>query len=413
MLLLGHYSVLSYAAEDNASFFDYFNEGYLVPSPSYPNKESLPYGEDTCVYDFYKYVSDSSAMGVLRIYVKRELYSGNGVSAFNGTSVVFVDNKTGSRPSFEILVTSSSPILYQWFEYDSKGSCYGFTDISKSSYTKSKNGMTYNFLVISGRISSEYSNDCYTGAFIGTDPAYYGGRDLYLLLEQNLLSTAPSDELPAHSSRYWISNIHKSYPTSNDLTSKNIMNSIDENTDNLVSVIEKESDSIVSVLYDESQAIQEVLYYNYYELVDINTALDENGEKLDTLNDTLDKTPNKIIEGIKGLFIPTEQEMIVIKDKWDLLLKERFGALYEAGSYIVDIANSFSYQGEKTDIEFPLTVINLKGSIFQFGGWKVKIIPTGFEAPVRTLKLIIGIVATLAFFVMLRNKFNKIIGDNT
>lgn len=140
---------------------------------------------------------------------------------------------------------------------------------------------------------------------------------------------------------------------------------------------------------------------------------DKIGVWINNVITAITELPDKILEGIKGLFIPSEEEMTVIKDKFDLLMKDRFGALYEAGSFIVDITKNFTYQGEKTEIEFPFTTVNLKGTYFKFGGWKVKIIPTGFEAPVRTLKLIIGIVATLAFFVMLRNKFNKIIGDNT
>lgn len=140
---------------------------------------------------------------------------------------------------------------------------------------------------------------------------------------------------------------------------------------------------------------------------------DKIGVWINNVITAITELPDKILEGIKGLFIPSEEEMTAIKDKFDLLMKDRFGALYEAGSYIVDIARSFMYQGEKTEIQFPLTTINLKGTYFKFGGWKVKVIPTGFEAPVRTLKLIIGVVVTLAFFVMLRNKFNKIIGDNT
>ncbi len=140
---------------------------------------------------------------------------------------------------------------------------------------------------------------------------------------------------------------------------------------------------------------------------------DKIGVWINNVITAITELPDKILEGIKGLFIPTEEEMTAIKDKFDLLMQERFGALYEAGSFISDFVKNFKYQGEKNEIAFPSVSINLKGTYFKFGGWKVNIVPPGFEAPIKTLKMIIGIVCTLAFLVMLRNKFNKIIGDNT
>lgn len=141
---------------------------------------------------------------------------------------------------------------------------------------------------------------------------------------------------------------------------------------------------------------------------------DKIGVWLQNIVDTITELPDKILEGIKGLFIPSEEEMAAIKDKFDLLMQERFGALYEAGSFISDYIENFHNYGAKAYLTFPTVNVNLSGVSFKFGGWKnIAVVPAKFKTVVDSLKMIIGIVATLAFIVMLRNKFNKIIGDNT
>lgn len=134
---------------------------------------------------------------------------------------------------------------------------------------------------------------------------------------------------------------------------------------------------------------------------------------LKDIKDSIVNLPELIMEKIKGLFIPTEEDMTEIKDKFDLLMKERFGALYEAGSIISDFVEAFTYQGEKTSVSFPMVEIFLAGDLFVFGGWEVDLVPYGFTSIIGVLKGLIGIVCTLLFVVMLRNKFNKIVGDHT
>lgn len=136
-------------------------------------------------------------------------------------------------------------------------------------------------------------------------------------------------------------------------------------------------------------------------------------EWLQSIKDAIVNLPELIIEKIKGLFIPTEEDMTEIKDNFDLLMQERFGALYEAGSIISEFVDSFTFQGEKRSVAFPMVEIFLAEDLFVFGGWEVDLVPYGFESIIGVLKGLIGIVCTLLFVVMLRNKFNKIVGDNT
>ncbi len=412
VLLFALFSVTSYAT-DNATFWDYYNEGFLIPSPDYPNRESLPYGENTAVYEFKKHYSNTEAE-IFRIYIRRDLYSGSEVSAFNGITVVYVDNQTGTYPNFEILMASPSTIFTQSFRYNySTGVVTYWGDVNTSPYTKELNGKVYQFGVKTGQVCNSGTIGKWAGLVAGTDPCYYGGRDLKSLLTSGILRNAPADQLPAYNTVYHLTAQTMSYPTSNDLSSKNIANSIDESTKQITSILQSESNAIQSAIWDNTTYVLEYQDWQLQELIGINEGLADTNEKLDDLNEELEQTPNKIVEGIKGLFIPTEEEMIVIKDKWELLLSDRFGALYEAGSFISDYVENFNYKGEKNSITFPTVSTSFSDTYFEFGGWEVQLIPDKFNPFMVTVKSVIAIVCTLAFIVMLRNKFNKIVGDNT
>lgn len=414
VILCGVFSPISYATDD-ATYFDYYNEGYLLPSPDFPNRESLPYGDDTCVYDFPFY-SGTSNIGVFRVYIKRDLYSGSGVSAYNGASTVFVDNESGTYPAFEILFTSPNIIYTQTYYYNGSGSVTSWGSVSQSPYVKQKDGKTYNFGVKTGNVSgSTRVSGYYSGSIISTDPCYYGGRDLKSLLDAGIFSNAPADERPAYSSTYYLRSASKSYPTSNDISSKSLSDSIDESNTQVIAEIKAQSEAQITAIDNASKEITGAIEANGEKLDDINGSVQENGEKLDNIEAEVKSLPEKIIDGIKGLFIPSEEAMISIRDKWDALMAERFGALYQAGSFISDFAENFRNYGTKRYLSFPEVTVTLAGTEFSFGGWSnVSMIPLKFQTIIDNyLKPIIGIVATFAFVVMLRNKFDKIVGDNT
>lgn len=118
---------------------------------------------------------------------------------------------------------------------------------------------------------------------------------------------------------------------------------------------------------------------------------------------------NTLLDGIKNLFIPSEKDITVMKEKWDTLLSERFGALYQVTQLIHDYAVAFKEQNKST-ITFPNVTIPLAGSDFTFGGWEVQIVPDGFNAIFTVLKTITSILATCLFVNSLRNRFEKILG---
>lgn len=118
----------------------------------------------------------------------------------------------------------------------------------------------------------------------------------------------------------------------------------------------------------------------------------------------------KIENGLKGLFVPSEESIASFKDRMLGLMNERLGAVYE----VVDITlNSWDRVMEYADthvIEIPLVTIPLGQESFTFGGYEVKVIPDGFEFLQTAVRLITGILATLAFVTGLRNRYDEVMG---
>lgn len=112
-------------------------------------------------------------------------------------------------------------------------------------------------------------------------------------------------------------------------------------------------------------------------------------------------------DGLKGLFIPTEEQMIEVKTDWDNLLSDRFGGLYQSIQLIDDYASSFTNTESKNTIKVPELSVDLVGSTFTFGGQDVQIIPDKFSFLIDVIKTIISIIATTFFVNGLRNRFTR------
>lgn len=248
--------VVPASAASDATFWDYYNMGFMIPSPDYPNRESLPYGDNTAVYEFKKFYSDDEAE-IYRIYIRRDLYSGSEVSAYNGMSIVFADNNSGTNPNFEILSTSPATIFYQTFRYKySTGEVTYWSGVTSSPYTKESSGKIYQFGVKSGKLTSTQQLGYWVGTVAGTDPCYYGGRDLRSLSLAGLMTSVPADLKPAYNAIYHLTGITMSYPTSNDISSRDISDSIDESNEKVIAQIKAESDRQITAINNASSQIQ-------------------------------------------------------------------------------------------------------------------------------------------------------------
>ena len=135
------------------------------------------------------------------------------------------------------------------------------------------------------------------------------------------------------------------------------------------------------------------------------------------LGDCISNLGTFLIEGIKSLFVPSDEDFSDLSDKWDTLLHDRFGAIYESVDIVHDtystIITGSSGGGGSSSIRFPKTTINLSGTDFSFGGWNVDLVPDRFSFLVDSIKLIVNIVCTLLFVNGLKKRFENIVGGGT
>lgn len=136
----------------------------------------------------------------------------------------------------------------------------------------------------------------------------------------------------------------------------------------------------------------------------IKSFFTELGEKILALGD-------KLLDGIKNLFVPTEQDITDVKGQFEELLSTRFGAVYESTTIIDDFSTAFSNASsteEQEFVTFPTITVNLVDTPFSFGGWQVDVVPDGFEFLVNTLKMITSIACTFLFVNAMRKRLEDI-----
>ena len=118
----------------------------------------------------------------------------------------------------------------------------------------------------------------------------------------------------------------------------------------------------------------------------------------------------KISDGLKALFIPTQSQIESMRGSWEWTLSSRFGAVYQAGAMLFDVAGSVRDTAAQGVIEFPSVTVNLAGTDFTFGGYDVDVVPDGFEWLATTIKGVLDIVCTLAFINALKRRYDDILG---
>lgn len=119
---------------------------------------------------------------------------------------------------------------------------------------------------------------------------------------------------------------------------------------------------------------------------------------------------DKMSDGLKGLFVPTADDITAIKNDWDNLLSDRFGCLYQVIQLIDNYADSFNSPEQQNTITLPELRLPFGDSDFVFGGKDVQIVPDRFSFMIDIIKTIISIIATCFFVNGLRNKFERLVG---
>lgn len=134
---------------------------------------------------------------------------------------------------------------------------------------------------------------------------------------------------------------------------------------------------------------------------------------LKKLYDGILSIPSKIVDGlingIKSLFVPDESFMIENQERWESLLSERFGAVYESVEIIDEWAEAFKYESTQSTIKFPEVKLNFGDTSFTFGGWEVDVVPDGFDFLIEALKMILDIVCTLMFVNGLKHRLEGVL----
>lgn len=189
--------------------------------------------------------------------------------------------------------------------------------------------------------------------------------------------------------------------------------------DNVGDSIDNASSAITDKLSDVQEEVVDELQNVAGSVDDASNKLsDKLGEVKDGITNKLTEIKDNLLDGIKSFFIPSDEVMEEIDDKWDELLKTRFGALYEVSDIISDFANEMSWDyvrnaGVKNTITMPSVTVNLVGTDFTFGGYEVKVVPDGFDVLTTALKGITSIVCTLLFVNALRRKYDKLVGGSS
>lgn len=137
--------------------------------------------------------------------------------------------------------------------------------------------------------------------------------------------------------------------------------------------------------------------------------------KFNEVKDSITSLPQKIWEkvsdGLKSLFIPSEDYLVQFKEDLNNMLEEKLGAVYQVIDITMNSWEKIKDSDATNTINFPKVEIALLGSDkFSFGGYDVKIVPDGFDFIIESIKLIVGICASLLFINGLRKRYDEVMG---
>ncbi len=191
--------VSSYATVVNSdySYSFYSSQRLFVPSPKYPTSESLPYGNDTLIYEIPKNNGDGSHT-FHRFYIKKDVYSGTDFSVFNGITAIMSREKKASYTlssldlvgyAFTFKFISKSTIYYEKFTVkDNDQSSFDFSDLVTVDYGNTVNGVVYPTITLSGYlyfVSGVQSASGFLESYYCNAPAYCGGKPVSQISNYN------------------------------------------------------------------------------------------------------------------------------------------------------------------------------------------------------------------------------------
>lgn len=140
--------------------------------------------------------------------------------------------------------------------------------------------------------------------------------------------------------------------------------------------------------------------------IENNTINIENNTK--GIWDSIVGLPGAIMDGIIGLFVPDEGFWDEYYAKYDLLLSENLGFLYESFHLLYELyENVMSSASSMNTVEVPYFSYDFSGTTFEFGGWEVNLVPEGMEILqdiCRSISSIIMIIMIVNFGIRMYDK---------
>lgn len=126
-----------------------------------------------------------------------------------------------------------------------------------------------------------------------------------------------------------------------------------------------------------------------------------------SLKDSIDALPDKIAEALKALMVPEDGAVQSMAEKSEDLVADRFGGVYEGAQIVDNWASQLQAQAATQILTVPVVEMNILGKIFPIGGWEVDLVPDGFEIIFESVKIIIDILATLAFVNGIKSRLER------
>lgn len=137
------------------------------------------------------------------------------------------------------------------------------------------------------------------------------------------------------------------------------------------------------------------------------------GNVLTDVWNSIKELPSKlwalIEEGLTNLFVPSEESMEEFKTKFETMLEEKYGAVWEVVQITFGSWENINASDLKNTISVPKVEIPLPDdNSFSFGGKEVKVIPSGFEPIAEICKMMSGAFCTLMFINGLRKRYDEV-----
>ena len=185
-------------------------------------------------------------------------------------------------------------------------------------------------------------------------------------------------------------------------------------------------DNVLAFLPDDMADVLKPVFDDFgLDFVSMITWLSSIDERIGTLANNFAaglglELPSDYWNGFVGIFIPSEDDLQVVFDKFDGLFSEKFGFFYE----IVDLVSlyvntltsdtyAFTPEGDghfEATIDLPIYTVDLAGTDFSIGGWSVPLIPNGLESYFEAFRTGINVLCTILFVNGMKIRFDAFLG---